>query len=50
MNRRDFLFGSTATATAGSLTLARSAHAAGSDQIKIGLVGCGGRGTGSAAI
>ena len=49
MNRRDFLFGSTAAATAGSLSLARSAHAAGSDQIKIGLVGCGGRGTGAAA-
>ena len=34
---------------AGSLALGRSAHAAGSDMIKIGLIGCGGRGTGAAA-
>ena len=37
-----------AMATAGSLSIARTAHAAGSDTIKIGLVGCGGRGTGAA--
>ena len=36
-------------AVAGQLTMARSAHAFGSDEIKIGLVGCGGRGTGAAA-
>ena len=36
-----------AAATAG-LTIARSAHAAGSDVIKIALIGCGGRGTGAA--
>ncbi|MFQ5983271.1 MAG: gfo/Idh/MocA family oxidoreductase, partial [Woeseiaceae bacterium] len=30
---------------ASGLTIARSAHAAGSDLIKVGLVGCGGRGT-----
>jgi predicted dehydrogenase len=30
------------------LTVARAAHAYGSDTIKIGLVGCGGRGTGAA--
>lgn len=32
----------------GSLTLARSAHAFGSDTIKLGLIGAGGRGTGAA--
>ncbi len=36
-------------AVAGQLSLARSAHAFGSDEIKIGLVGCGGRGTGAAS-
>ena len=33
----------------GTLSLARSVHAAGSDTIKIGLIGCGGRGNGAAA-
>jgi myo-inositol 2-dehydrogenase / D-chiro-inositol 1-dehydrogenase len=32
----------------GNLTLARAAHAYGSDIIKIGLIGCGGRGSGAA--
>ncbi|MGV3486095.1 MAG: Gfo/Idh/MocA family protein [Planctomycetaceae bacterium] len=32
----------------GSLNLARAAHAFGSDTIKVGLIGCGGRGTGAA--
>ena len=31
----------------GNLSVARGAHAYGSDTIKIGLVGCGGRGTGA---
>lgn len=44
--RRDFL-GKTA-ATAGALTVAQSAWAAGSDQIKVGLIGSGGRGSGAA--
>jgi predicted dehydrogenase len=35
-------------AVAGSLSVARSAYAAGSDEIKIGLIGCGGRGSGAA--
>jgi predicted dehydrogenase len=35
-------------ALAGGINIARTAHAAGSDQIKIALVGCGGRGTGAA--
>ena len=32
----------------GTLPIARSAHAAGDDEIKIALIGCGGRGTGAA--
>jgi predicted dehydrogenase len=50
-SRRDFLKGSTvavAGATlAGGLNLARTAHAAGSGQIKAVLIGCGGRGNGA---
>ena len=46
--RRDFLK-TTAVAAAGSaLALAGGVHAAGSDTIKVGLIGCGGRGTGAA--
>ena len=50
-SRRDFLKTSAVlagSATLGALAVGRSAHAAGSDTIKIGLVGCGGRGTGAA--
>ncbi|MFN7292935.1 MAG: Gfo/Idh/MocA family protein [Pirellula sp.] len=52
-DRRSFLKTTLAagSATAGlssSTFLARSAHAAGSDIIKVGLVGCGGRGSGAA--
>ncbi len=56
-SRRDFLkTGSAVAATAAAagalaapkLTLAKSAHVAGSDTVKIGLVGCGGRGAGAA--
>jgi predicted dehydrogenase len=36
-------------ALVGNLGLARGAHAAGSDILKVGLVGCGGRGNGAAA-
>jgi predicted dehydrogenase len=35
-------------ALAAGLSVARSAHAAGSDLLKIALIGCGGRGTGAA--
>jgi predicted dehydrogenase len=53
VSRRDFLKGSTTfaavTAAGSTLDLARTAHAAGSDTIKIALIGCGGRGTGAAA-
>jgi len=50
-SRRDFLKTSGAVAgasLAGSLSIGRGAHAAGSDMLRIGLVGCGGRGTGAA--
>jgi len=49
--RRDFLKTSTAIAGGtllGGLTLERSAFAAGSDTLKIALIGCGGRGSGAA--
>jgi myo-inositol 2-dehydrogenase / D-chiro-inositol 1-dehydrogenase len=50
MSRRQFVLG---TVSAGpvvtSLASARSAHAAGSDVIRVGLIGCGGRGAGAAA-
>ena len=50
-SRRDFLKGTTAAAAgmalAGGLNFARTAHAAGSDELKIALIGCGGRGTGA---
>ena len=51
-SRRDFLKASgvvMGAAMAGSLAIGRSAHAAGSGTIKIGLIGCGGRGSGAAA-
>lgn len=50
-SRRSFLQTSAAAgaALAVNLDIARSAHAAGSDMLKLGLVGCGGRGKGAAA-
>src|SRR5580704_12614182 len=53
-NRRDFLKSTavaTAGAAAGGLALSRSAYAAGTggDVLRIGLIGCGGRGAGAAA-
>jgi len=51
MTRRGFLRHSTAAASAAAtagLAIGRSAHAAGSDVIRIGMVGCGGRCTGAA--
>jgi predicted dehydrogenase len=48
-SRRDFLKTSTvAAAAATSLGAFSNVHAAGSDTIKVGLVGCGGRGRGAA--
>lgn len=50
-SRREFLKMSAAVAGAGalgSLAMGRAVHAAGSDVLRIGLVGCGGRGSGAA--
>jgi predicted dehydrogenase len=50
-SRRDFLKNSstvlTGLALAGSLNIGKSAHAARGDELKIALIGCGGRGTGA---
>ena len=52
-SRRNFIKNSSLLvaggAVAGNLSFARSAHAFGSDEIRIGLIGCGGRGTGAAS-
>jgi myo-inositol 2-dehydrogenase/D-chiro-inositol 1-dehydrogenase len=45
-SRRQFL--GTTVGAASALTVAQSAWAAGSDQIKVGLIGAGGRGAGAA--
>ncbi|MCA9258759.1 MAG: Gfo/Idh/MocA family oxidoreductase, partial [Planctomycetales bacterium] len=48
-DRRAFLRGAAATAASASVFAApRAVHAAGSDVIRVGLIGCGGRGTGAA--
>ena len=51
-SRRHFLRRSTGVVAGsiltGGLSIARAAHAAGSEQIKIALIGCGGRGMGAA--
>ncbi len=51
--RREFLKTSTLTTAVGAITLASnfspSVYAAGDDTIKVGLIGCGGRGTGAAS-
>ena len=50
ITRRDFLRTSTVAASAavvGTLDWSRSAHAAGSDIIKVGMIGCGGRNSGA---
>jgi predicted dehydrogenase len=46
-SRREFLKTSAAV-VAGSLALERTVHAAGSDVLRVGLIGCGSRGTGAA--
>ena len=47
--RRDFLKASTAAASAAALGLSNRVYAAGSDVIRVGMVGCGGRNTGAGA-
>lgn len=53
LSRRQFLSQSSAAVLASSLavpaSLAQGVHVQGSDTLRIGLVGCGGRGTGAAA-
>ena len=51
-SRREFLKASTTAAVAGGMllqTVPRAVHAAGSDLLRVGLVGCGGRGSGAAS-
>src|SRR6056297_3462528 len=50
-DRRGFLKTTSAAAAGAALTstIAQTAHAAGSDEIRFVLIGCGGRGTGAAA-
>jgi predicted dehydrogenase len=47
--RRDFLKASTAALVGGVLALEQTVRAAGSDTLRVGLIGCGSRGTGAAA-
>jgi predicted dehydrogenase len=52
VSRRGFVAAAGSVAAAASVLadpVARMAHAAGSDRLKVGLVGCGGRGTGAAS-
>ncbi len=48
VHRRNFLKTSAAGAAAATLASAPFVHAQGSDVLKVGLIGCGGRGTGAA--
>jgi myo-inositol 2-dehydrogenase / D-chiro-inositol 1-dehydrogenase len=49
ISRREFLKTSAASVSAlGTLELSRSAYAAGSDTLKVGMIGCGGRNAGAA--
>ena len=47
-SRRDFMKASAVLGATASLAIAPTVHAAGSDVIKVGLIGCGGRGRGAA--
>ncbi len=47
-SRRDFLVTSTTAAVAATTLMTGGVFAAGNDTLKIGLIGCGGRGTGAA--
>jgi myo-inositol 2-dehydrogenase/D-chiro-inositol 1-dehydrogenase len=49
ITRRAFLKASSAAAATVALSVERAAHAAGSDIIKVGMIGCGGRNAGAAA-
>ncbi len=47
-SRRDFLKSTANGTLAASLAFAGGVHAAGGDTLRVGLIGCGGRGTGAA--
>ena len=50
LSRREFMRGAAVTGvTMAGLSLANAAYAQGNDEIRVGLVGCGGRGIGAAA-
>ena len=48
LRRRLLISSALAAGAATALSIARGAHAAGSDVLRVGLVGCGGRGAGAA--
>jgi predicted dehydrogenase len=48
VSRRDFVKATALMSTAAMLSKAGSVFAAGSDKIRVGVIGCGGRGTGAA--
>lgn len=50
LSRRSFMKTSAALGAASVLPLGARAYAAGSDKIRVGLIGCGGRGTGAGII
>ena len=50
VSRRDFIKTSAALGAASVLANSYHAYAAGSDKIRVGLIGCGGRGTGAGII
>ena len=47
-SRRDFIKTSAAAVAGSAFSLSQAVHAAGSDVLRVGLIGCGGRGTGAA--
>ena len=48
-NRRKFIGGAAVAAAAVNLPISACAQVAGSDELKLALIGCGGRGTGAAS-
>ncbi len=48
MSRRDFIKTTSAVTLAAAMPLSGGLFAAGSDKIRVGMIGCGGRGTGAA--
>jgi len=50
VSRRNFIKASAAAGAASMLSASRYAYAQGSDTIRVGLIGCGGRGTGAGII